>query len=243
MNNIPDYHRATNMAYAVLQALNISTLPVTIFSAIKSFPLLRVVPYSKVCFRYGLSWPDYMRLSVSDRGYICRKGRKAIIYYNDTVDAEITRFTLAHELGHYVLRHTEETTVTDKEANCFARNFLCPVPVTDYFALNDVGDCCDIFYVTPPAAEVVLDKRFVDRKNTDFALYQNMVKLFNLKHLTKEEQIKRFPTRAMRAFSDFTSDRTPHLLRRKEPLPFSGSTAHKKIFNGYPFDWDSVIGL
>lgn len=204
MSDVPNYRRATNMAYTALRALNVSMLPITIFPAIAQIPNLRVISYSEACDRFRMSWQEYISLNVSERGYICREGKKAIIFYNDRIDPEIIRFTIAHELGHFVLGHMDETSSADKEANCFARNFLCPVPVTDYWELADVGECCDIFDITPPAAQVVLDKKHLDRINTDSGLYQNTVQLLGLPSLTKEAQLKHHSARAMRAFVDFS---------------------------------------
>lgn len=204
MTNAPDYHKATNKAYAVLVSLRISSLPISTLDIIRRCPRLRVISYTEVCARFGISWDEYMAQNVSERGYICRQGKNAIIYYNDTIDPEIIRFTLAHELGHYLLGHREETSANDKEANCFARNLLCPVPITDYFDLDDVDDCCNIYAVSPPAAEVVLDKRKLDRYHITTPHYNAMVQLFNLEHLAKEAQLNHYPAQTASALLGFT---------------------------------------
>jgi len=206
MISAPDYRKATNMAYRVLCRLGISELPITIFPVINRFPHLRLISYSQCCERHGMSWVELMGLNISDRGYICRKGKRAVIFYNDRINPEIIRFTLAHELGHYVLGHTEDNSVTDREANCFARNFLCPVPATDCWKLKDVSECCDIFDITPPAAQVVLDKKCLDHINTDIGLYQRTAQLLGLPALTKEVQLENHSSRTMRALLDFTLD-------------------------------------
>jgi len=153
-----------------------------------------------------MNWEELMRLNVSERGYIYREGKRAIIFYNDRITPEIIRFTIAHELGHYVLGHTVDDSVTDREANCFARNFLCPVPATDYWGIKDVDECCDVFDISPPAAQVVLDKKYLDHINTDVSLYQNTVRLLGLASLTKESQLQHHSARKMRAFLDFDLD-------------------------------------
>ncbi len=202
MISTPDYYKATNMAYITLQALNITTLPITITSAITRFPYLRIVPYSKFCKFHKINWGEFMSTNVSERGFIYREGKKAIIYYNDREKTEIVRFTLAHELGHYMLRHVDENSATDKEANCFARNFLCPIPITDHLRLNTVEECCNVFDISPVAAEVVLDKRKLDRLNASNNAYQNIIRLFEVESLTRESQLSRIPASFYRDFGE-----------------------------------------
>ncbi len=63
---------------------------------------------------------------------------KGVIYVNADDSSKRQLFTVAHELGHYALKHepndygvlprntTEPTTPAEKEANCFAANILVP---------------------------------------------------------------------------------------------------------------------
>ena len=170
---------------------------------IHNCPNLQALSYSAICSRFGMSHGDLISLSVSEQGFTVKKREKAIIYYNDYADPETTRFTLAHELGHYILAHTEESLANEREANCFARNLLCPIPVTDAFGLDNASECSDVFDVSIPAAIVALDKRTLDRNNVKPDLYLSIARFFDLAHLTKEEQIKRCPARLLRAVSDF----------------------------------------
>lgn len=205
MISLSDYHRATNAAYQTLLTFGVSKLPVAVMPVIQRIPALRVVSYSELCDRRGISLSAFLELNVSLHGFIILKKNKAIIFYNDTVNPETIRFTLAHELGHYVLHHTDENSVTNREANCFARNFLCPVPVTESFALDNALDCCEIFDITPPAADVVLDKKSTDHANADPYLYSQIAWRFGLDTLTKETQIQKCPARLLRAVADFSS--------------------------------------
>ena len=199
----PNYSKATNAAYQVLVDFDISTLPVPILPLIQNLPNLCAIPYSEFCNRQGISPPDFMSLNVSDRGFIVKNAKESIIFYNDFATLEITRFTLGHELGHYILKHTEETFATDKEANCFARNLLCPIPVTEAFKLDNVDDCCDIFDISPSAARVVLDKRSTDLCNISDSLYRKVYEIFDLKHLTKEMQLKQCFLHFLQTIADF----------------------------------------
>lgn len=132
MIDCPDYRRATNRAYTVLNDLHISKYPIDIYHIIDCYMNIRVIPYSLLCIRRGITWNALMNLNVSEKGFIVKRGELFLMFYNDTLDDEIIRFTLAHELGHYSLDHQEDNEATDKEANCFARNILSPVPIRDY---------------------------------------------------------------------------------------------------------------
>ena len=51
----------------------------------------------------------------------------AIIFYNDEIESkERKRFTIAHEIGHIVLKHKGFSTINEKEADTFAAQLLLP---------------------------------------------------------------------------------------------------------------------
>lgn len=54
------------------------------------------------------------------------KTYKPIILYNDYKDYDVLRFSLMHELGHYLCGHYNNNKADDKIANCFARNIISP---------------------------------------------------------------------------------------------------------------------
>jgi hypothetical protein len=95
-----------------------------------------------------------------------------VIYYNDTKNNDgLTRFTIAHELGHIFLQHHNKTKTDimlregiaeslykafENEANCFARNFLSPQPlvslITDISQNYSVQEIVMAFNISYPAA-------------------------------------------------------------------------------------------
>ena len=64
--------------------------------------------------------------------------------------------TLAHELGHIVLRHTGQSDAEEAEANCFAGHLLCPMPAIRNMAAEEVATSC---YVSRGAALNALENR------------------------------------------------------------------------------------
>jgi len=86
-----------------------------------------VCKYMTFCERHGLDASEFLS-KVSPDGFTLREGRHYIILYNDAphIPPGRKRFTLAHELGHYTLRHRRDGEKEEQEANCFARNLLAP---------------------------------------------------------------------------------------------------------------------
>ena len=66
------------------------------------------------------------------------------------------RVHLAHELGHILLKHMEDTPVEEAEANCFAGHLLCPVPAVEGMAAEEIAASC---YVSRAAALNTLENR------------------------------------------------------------------------------------
>lgn len=147
----PDYKKAQEEAYKIVQICGQKKLPLSIKKIIKIFPNLHLQSYSKFAEKRNLTLEEVSTLLDSDEGCLWSKNNtKFLILYNDKISNEgRIRFTLAHELGHYVLKHnqkSEKTKLTrysltqdeydvfEKEANYFAKRLLAPIPlVYDYF--------------------------------------------------------------------------------------------------------------
>ncbi len=119
----PDYERAKKKAEELLANFKIEEPIVPVFEIAKTLGLeVKIV-----------RMPEKL-LSVS--GFIDIPHK--IIYVNSDDSPARRLFTVAHELGHYLLNHkpgeievllrltTVETTPIEKEANCFAANLLVP---------------------------------------------------------------------------------------------------------------------
>lgn len=104
----------------------------------------KLFTYSDVARHYNMAFEDVLAAAESQDGFtICEEG-KYCIFYNDRVTSQgRIRFTLAHEIGHIVLRHfsydvtrlsrngldDEVYEAMEREANTFARNLLAPAHV------------------------------------------------------------------------------------------------------------------
>lgn len=155
----PDYYLATNAAYETLMAVELE-LPVRVLKITKQFEDVSIVSYSEAARRNNKTFDEVKEIFGSDFGYLYRSPCdpwKAIIFYNDKKSIQTIRFTIAHELGHYVLGHLTDDDVARKEANCFARNILCPIPIGTTLLGNKIDKYVNTFDISEPMAEVALE--------------------------------------------------------------------------------------
>ena len=154
----PDYFLATNTAYETLMGNNLM-LPIKMIRILKKFEDIRLISYSEAARKTNRSYFEICDIFPSDFGFLSRHPRdpwKAVIYYNDKKSIQTIRFTIAHELGHYVLGHLDDDDTAKKEANCYARNILCPVPIGCTLQGNKVEKYMELFDVSEPMAEATV---------------------------------------------------------------------------------------
>lgn len=149
----PDYAFAQSKAYEVIQDSNQTKLPLSIKKIIKSYPNLHLQKYTVFAKKRHINLDEVFEVTNSEEGCLwMRNDGTYLILYNDTLDNPgRIRFTLAHELGHYILKHNEKTGKTilsryslsseeydlfEKEANYFAKRLLAPIPLVDLYVAN-----------------------------------------------------------------------------------------------------------
>lgn len=159
MNSFPDYNRATNAAYEILREYHGRYPQIDVYELLVSNKNVKVHTYSEMAKRMEMTFSEYLAFCGSDDGFTAfnKISGKWIVFYNDMKSERTVRFTLAHELGHIVLRHDDDDDpISQREANCFARNILCPAPLRDGFNLKTVSDYCECFNVSEFMAEATL---------------------------------------------------------------------------------------
>ena len=163
MSHYPDYRKATNATYVLLALKTSFSLTTNVFAIVENLlENCKLLTYSQACFLYG--YVPELLLEVSEYGFSIVNGNKRVILYNETVPLGCIRFTIAHEIGHYVLKHRDEhDSSAEKEANCFARNLLCPIPVVYGMGLETAQDYVSLFDVTAQMAAVSFDKQSTDK--------------------------------------------------------------------------------
>lgn len=96
-----------------------------------------------------------MCISYSEEAF--RDGAHRIIAYNQDKSPLRIRFSLAHELGHHILGHKNETRHNEIEANFFAGNLLAPRMAIYYARCQNARDVSFIFQISEEAAQIAYE--------------------------------------------------------------------------------------
>lgn len=171
MSRSPDYRRATNAAYDTLIKLETFSISTNVFSVVELLlENCQLLTYGQACFLYGFSLHQLLENSEFGFSIVSSTGNR-IILYNENMPLGSIRFTIAHEIGHAILGHiTEDDPCSEKEANCFARNLLCPLPVAEILGASTIDDYTELFSVTASMAMTTIDRRNSDRYYIDLEL-------------------------------------------------------------------------
>lgn len=175
MSASPNYRRATNEAYQILLRFKAigtveTTLYTDVFEIAERMENVKILSYTELCNRFSVDRSFIYSLNISSHGFTLKRAQQSMIIYNDKKDERAMRFTIAHEIGHIVLKHTDDDDISDHEANCFARNLLCPVPVAKLLNLSSADDYSQVFKVSEQMANVAFnlsknDFYYIDAKN------------------------------------------------------------------------------
>lgn len=153
----PSYYVATNAAYDVLAETETYTAPIKVMPLFKKYdPSIGLMTFTKFSEYMGMSAELFAEVGPSKDGFtlLDRDSGLKIVVFNERLSTQRVRFTLAHELGHCALGHLEDDEVADLEANCFARNLLCPLPLRKE---GDFYSCADRFQISLEMAAAVND--------------------------------------------------------------------------------------
>lgn len=162
----PNFDRSARMAYKTLLALHIDTLPVDPLSILSFCNNTVVHTYEELMRQIG-TYSDYYYFK-----YIIFGDRDAVtvrrdfdngktgyeVFYDDRGNPYRRRFTLAHELGHVILKHTHEEWWEEREADWFASHLLAPAPLLTRIDCPTPEKVASVFAVSEPAARVVLSR-------------------------------------------------------------------------------------
>lgn len=175
MTDTPNYHRATNEAYSLLINQEILEIPVNLNKLISlcTHPT-HLMTYSQMAARFSMTVNQYKELVPSEFGFTMKKGRKNYILYNEEKGYYTNRFTIAHEIGHIVLNHNVDNSVARREADCFARNILCPVPFIDTFRISTTDDYTGWFHISDVAAGYCIKNLSSDQYYIEDQLYSTV---------------------------------------------------------------------
>lgn len=134
-------------------------LDVFVECEVQSFP----VNIFKLIEHYGYEIFEYSDQSIMKQAACMKVSEDAFrvnkrVYYNDTVAPFRRRFSLAHELGHIILSHTEPYTLRmEKEANYFASNILAPRIAIHYAQCKNATHIENRFNLSRSASKIAYE--------------------------------------------------------------------------------------
>ena len=154
--NYTQYKYSRNLSWEILVKENVSTLPI------------KLVP---LCRQMGIRVIRYCDMPESAQRD--RDGCNAIIdgnyciLYNETFSSTRKRFTIAHELGHILMKHSGVPD-NEHEANIFASRLLMPACVLYECGVSSATDIMELCDVSRSAAEIRLERLNILRKRGKF---------------------------------------------------------------------------
>lgn len=168
----------TQVKQSVLDILSkcpVLKFPLNIKHIIKSFPNIRLIPYSKQMKNHVLTYNEMLLQAETIDAFTVYSANKDLylIFYNDIDPGIIKRYryrwNIAHELGHVALNHHKNYKKTkiyrnslssteyknlENEADLFAAYILVPHSVLHYYAPQNHFDLRNYCLISDAAAKV-----------------------------------------------------------------------------------------
>lgn len=129
----PDYDKAATLAAVTLIKLGVKDLPVFPENLIRMCRNVRLMSYAEYCAMQEVAAVDPAALhrphpeALTHLFEFPDGSRSWLTWYDiDMLRGDRWKFSLAHELGHIVLRHHGHSRAEELEANFFASHLLVP---------------------------------------------------------------------------------------------------------------------
>ena len=136
----------------------------------------RLVSYTNLAKEMGITYLQLKKLLKKSWGTVIRNNYSYTIAYDDQLNEGAQLFTIAHEIGHIEMGHlvkeqyrtalfrieenyllspdSELYKEMDQEADCFARNLLCPIQLLRHMKRTySAADLSQLFGITLSAAK------------------------------------------------------------------------------------------
>ena len=167
MKYAPDLSRAAELACRCILKLGIDTLPIRPAQVIAKCRNTLLMDYARAAESLGMSLAEFeQKYGAADAftfRYTLADGHVSyLVCYRAGGNAARLNFTLAHELGHIVLKHHSGQPWEEREADCFAANLLCPAPILTRIRQNHpilyAEELAAMCFITVPAAERIAEE-------------------------------------------------------------------------------------
>lgn len=248
-----NYSRAERAAYELLRISNSQELPVKVKKLSKLFPNLKIKTYSWFGKKRGMTYEEVCDFANSNEGccYYEKLKDRYLILYNETVENKgRIRWTIAHELGHFMLKHNEvsnrsvvgrsnlsneEYDVYEKEANCFARTLLAPPTVIvnlGRITVEDISYLCEVSFNA--ASNIISFLNTGQQKGYGYSFNSNVRRMFN-DYIFKIKN-KHFCSDCRHEFVAFEPSFCPICSRKHIFHTFYSFGGNKMKYDGYELD-------
>lgn len=200
-----NYKLATEKACIFLLRENFNDFPLNLKEYVKN--KYRLVTFTKIAKALNISYLKLKSLLKDSWGTVAYDGINYTIMYDDMLDKGAQLFTIAHEIGHIELGHLTSPELRDatiyikgnhihdtnrdlykkieNEANCFARNILCPVSIIEDMLTYElmcpfISDLYTEFGITQKAYETRMSEYIYseDIKNITDDTHNYIIKKF-----------------------------------------------------------------
>ncbi|NLC93893.1 MAG: ImmA/IrrE family metallo-endopeptidase [Treponema sp.] len=156
ISKLPDfrYEEIKSKIAKCMEFHEVKNIPFNVFKLAKKMGI-KLVKFSE------LTQKEFQQLSgfginFESAGFlaIASKNGKIIpfIYYNDAQDSRRIRFTILHEIGHFILGHLEQSDLAEAEANFFAKYFIAPPVLIDRINPSDYMQIACVFNLSNQCA-------------------------------------------------------------------------------------------
>ena len=144
------YQEIDKQVKELLEDYSINSYPIMILDLAEKIGI-KCVPYSQASNR-GFGNPE----EISDDAFTDLTSNT--IFYNDKVEVNRLRFSIAHEIGHIWLEHRDSCPHNEAEANHFAAYLLAPTPLILKLGFTKPQEIADYFKISNHAAYCALQR-------------------------------------------------------------------------------------
>lgn len=144
------YEEIKSIVVATFEKYGMSEIPIDCFELARRMGII-IIPFSKLTQEQlnniGFCEGEAIMFCLNQNTYI---------FYND-IDNNISRqrFSIFHEIGHYVLGHKCESELAKSEADFFARYAIAPIPLVWRLECFDVVDIKNTFNTSFECATII----------------------------------------------------------------------------------------
>lgn len=186
-----DRQRIKDAVQDFLLKSNIDSLPIDVITLAKDNNWI-VISYAQCP---DVIKKEYEEIMYTNWGFTILYKNNYIIFYNNKINLNLQRLTIAHEIGHIVLNHFQEfdPITQEKEANYFAVNLLAPMCILyicGAYTKNDIVSLCGIGHnVADKLSQKMIQKNYINLTNKEIKIlekFDNFIKNYkNRQDFTK----------------------------------------------------------